>query len=145
MGIVDDLLTNPGVYLGVDRDTDGRGSAAARIVITPLPGGGGVTIDYETFNPADADRIQAHAERAILGKTPGGGAVMVTGHVHADTVAVLHETSPGHFELGEDGSPFPMAITITVPEPGALVHVWAYGAPGEQAIDRDRAELRLVR
>ncbi len=146
MGIVDDLLANPGVYLGIDRDTAGRGSgsAAAKIVITPLPGGAGVSLDYETFNPADESRLRGHAEHAIIGRSHGGGAVLVTGHIHADTVAVLHESEPGVFVLGELPSPFPMAIKISVPEPGRLVHIWAYGAPGEQPTDRDRAELRLA-
>jgi hypothetical protein len=143
MGIVDDLLQHPGLYLGIDRDTAGRGEAAARILVTPLPGGAGVTLDYETFNPANPDRIRAHHEHAIVARTHGGPAVMVSGHVHAESVAVLHETSPGTFELGDDGSPFPMKITISMPEPGRLLHSWWYGAPGEAAEERDRAELRL--
>jgi hypothetical protein len=144
MGIVEDLLANPGVYLGIDHDTAGRGSAAAKIVVTPLPGGAGVALDYETFNSADQERVRGHAEHAVLGREHGGGAVLVTGHIHADTMAVLRESEPGVFVLGDAPSAFPMAIKISVPEPGRLVHVWAYGAPGDEPIDRDRAELRLV-
>lgn len=144
MGIVDDLLANPGVYIGVDHDTAGRGSAAAKIVITPLPGGAGVALDYETFNPAGGDRIRGHAEHAMIGRVHGGGAVLVTGHVHADAVAVLSEREPGVFVLGDAPSAFPMAIKVSVPEPGRLIHIWAYGAPGEEVVDRDRAELQLV-
>jgi hypothetical protein len=144
MGIVEDLLANPGVYLGVDHDTAGRGSAAAKIVVTPLPGGAGVALDYETFNAAQEDRVRGHAEHAVIGRVHGGGAVLVTGHSHADTVAVLRETEPGVFVLGDEPSAFPMAIKISVPEPGRLIHVWAYGAPGEEPVDRDRAELRLA-
>jgi hypothetical protein len=102
-----------------------------------------VTLDYETFNPANADRIQAHAERAIVARTERGGGIYVSGHTHADTVAVLRETDPGVFELGDEPHAFPMAIKISMPEPGRLVHVWAYGAPGEEPIDRDRAEVTL--
>ena len=51
MGIVDDLLANPGIYLGIDRETERGGDSAAKIVVAPLPGGAGVTLDYETFNP----------------------------------------------------------------------------------------------
>jgi hypothetical protein len=36
-----------------------------------------------------------------------------------------------------------MKITISMPEPGRLVHSWWYGAPGGAAEERDRAELRL--
>jgi hypothetical protein len=144
MGIVEDLLANPGVYVGIDQDTAGRGSAAAKIVVTPLPGGAGVALDYETFNPANEDRIRGHAEHAVIGRVHGGGAVLMTGHSHADTVALLRESDPGVFVLGDAPSAFPMAIKISVPEPGRLTHIWAYGAPGEDPVDRDRAELRLV-
>lgn len=144
MSIVDDLLQNPGTYIGIDTDTGGHGQAAARIVITRLPGGAGVTLDYETFNPESKDRIQGHAERAIVART-ASGAVYVTAHVHADSVAILRETKPGVFELGDEPNPFPMAIRIEVPQPGRLLHAWSYGAPGEEPTERDLAELTLLR
>lgn len=144
MGIVDDLAAHPGVYLGIDRDVDGRGANAAKIVVTPLPGGAGVTLDYETFNADKEDRIRGHAEHALLGRTHGGGAMLVTGHLHADTLAVLHESEPGVFVMGAEPSAFPVAIRISMPEPGRLVHVWSYGAPGEEPVERDRAELKLA-
>jgi hypothetical protein len=143
MGIVDDLLQNPGFYLGIDKDTAGRGEAAARIVVAPLPGRAGVTLDYETFNPSHPDRIRGHHEHAVLAKTHTGGTILLTAHTHADSVAILRETDPGVFELGDDGSPFPMKITISMPEPGRLLHSWWYGAPGDEATERDRAELQL--
>jgi len=143
MSIVDDLIAHPGTYIGLDRDTEGRGTAAAKIVVTPLPGGAGVTLDYETFNPAQEDRIQGHAEHAIVAKTHGGGAILVTGHIHADTVAVLRESEPGVFVMGTEPSAFPVEIKISMPAPGRLLHVWAYGMPGEEPVDRDAAELAL--
>ena len=80
---------------------------------------------------------------ALLGRTHGGRAILVTGHLHADTVAVLRESEPGVFVMGNEPSAFPVAISISMPEPGRLIHVWSYGAPGEEPIDRDRAELTL--
>ena len=141
MTIVDDLLANPGLYVGIDtvRDSDLRG--AARIVVTPLPGGAGVSLDYEILNPAMPDRIRGHAEHAVLGRTHDGGAVMVTGHIHAESVAILREADPGSFELGAEPSPFPMKIVVSMPEPGRLRHAWWYGAPGEEAVEREVAEL----
>jgi hypothetical protein len=144
MSIVDELIAHPGTYIGLDRDTEGRGTAAAKIVVTSLPGGAGVTLDYETFNPAQEDRIQGHAEHAIVAKTHGGGAILVTGHIHADTVAVLRESEPGVFVMGSEPSAFPVEIKISMPEPGRLQHVWAYGMPGEKPVDRDAAELTLI-
>lgn len=143
MGIVDDLLQHPGFYLGIDRDPGDHGEAAARILVTPLPGRAGVALDYETFNPSNPDRIRGHHEHALLARAHAGPAILVTAHIHAESVAVLRETDPGVFELGDEDSPFPMKITIAMPEPGMLVHSWWYGAPGEVAEERDRAELRL--
>ena len=100
MTIVDDLLAHPGVYLGLDRDpTDSRPPGAARIVVTPLPGGAGVTLDYEVLNPADPDRIRGHHEHTVLARTDDGGAMMVIGHIHGSSVAMLRETDAGTFEL----------------------------------------------
>ena len=136
MGIVDDLLTHPGTYVGVDAHRQ----HAAKIVVTPLPGGAGVSLDYETF-AADGEPVLAHAEHAVIGRTAGGGAILVTGHSHADTVAILREDGPGVFVMAGEPAAFPMAIRIEVPEAGRLVHAWSYGAPGEEPVERDRAEL----
>lgn len=147
MSIVDELIANPGVYLGIGSDPEDERSEprsqAARIVVTPLPNGAGVAIDYETFNPAVPGRVQPHIEHAVIGRLHGGGAVLVTAHSHADSVAVLYEAGPGEFTMGEQTSPFPMAINISVPKPGRLVYVWSYGGPGGTAVPRDRAELSL--
>lgn len=145
MTIVDVLIANPGVYLGLGVDpadtNDPPRSQAARLVITPLPSNAGVAIDYETFNPANRSRLQPHIEHAVIGRLQGGGAILVTGHAHAETVAVLRETSPGEFTIGDDPAAFPMAISISVPEPGRLVYMWSYGEPGGEPVPRDRAEL----
>jgi hypothetical protein len=143
MGIIEDLLAHPGEYVGLDRDpTTGRVSAA-RIVVTPLPGGAGVAFDFESFNTDNPDRVRGHAEHCVLGRTHGGGSILVTGHIHADTVAVLRESEPGEFVLGAESSPFPLAIKISVPAPGKLVYAWSFGAPGGEIVERDRAELTL--
>jgi len=144
MATVDDLVANPGLYIGIDsvKGTDLRG--AARIVITRLPGNSGVTLDYEVLNPAHPDRIRGHVEHTIVARTNGGATIMVIGHPHASSVAILRETAPGVFELGDDGSPFPMKVEVSVPEPGRLRHVWWYGAPGGVADERDVSELRRV-
>lgn len=147
MSIVDQLIANAGTYLGIGvgpaDEPDEPRRQAARIIVTPLPQGAGVAIDYETFNPESADRIQPHIEHAVIGRLHGGGAILVSAHAHADSVAVLHETAPGEFTMSDDSAPFPTAITISVPEPGRLVYVWSYAEPGGTAVPRDRAELTL--
>jgi hypothetical protein len=37
-----------------------------------------------------------------------------------------------------------MKVVVSVPEPSRLRHAWWYGSPGEQATERDVAELELV-
>jgi hypothetical protein len=144
VGIVDDLLAHPGLYTGIDtvQNSDLRG--AARLVVTPLPGRAGVTLDYEIFNPTMPDRVRGHVERALLGRTHDGIAVMVTGHEHASSVAILRETDPGVFEPGAETLPFPMKIVLSMPEPGRIRHAWWYGAPGEALTERDVSELTRI-
>ena len=55
MTIVDDLLANPGLYIGLDQLTGSDHTGVARIVVTPLPGRSGVTLDYEVVNLASPE------------------------------------------------------------------------------------------
>jgi hypothetical protein len=141
VGIVEDLLANPGLYVGVDTVSDSDLRGAARLVVTPLPGGAGVTLDYEVLNGATPDRVRGHVEHTVLARTHDGSRIMVIGHAHAESLAILRETSPGTFELGPEGSPFPMKVLLSMPEPGRLRHSWWYGPPGGEAIERDVSEL----
>src|SRR2546423_14562083 len=146
MTIVDDLLANPGLYIGIDTVANSDLRGAARIVVTPLPGGSGVNLDYEVLNAAVADGrpIRGHVEHTMLARTHDGGAGMVIGHAHANSVAILPETQPGTFELGTEGSPFPMKVMVSMPEPGRLRHAWWYSAPGEELVERDVSELARI-
>lgn len=144
MTVVDDLLANPGLYVGLDNVAGVDSPGAARMVVTPLPGRGGVSLDYEVLNPGFPARLRAHAEHTVVARTHDGGCVMVVAHPHALTVAILHETEPGTFELGPEGYAFPMKVEIGVPEPGRIRHAWWYGPPGGVAEERDVSELELV-
>jgi hypothetical protein len=48
MAIVDDLVAHPGLYIGIDSVAGSDLRGAARMVVTLLPGGSGVTLDYES-------------------------------------------------------------------------------------------------
>jgi hypothetical protein len=144
MTIVDDLLAQPGEYLGIDSDSESGFRGAARMVVAALPGGSGVALDYEVFNPEQPERIRGHIEHTMLARLHEGGTVMVISHPHASSVAMLHETEPGVFELGNSPSPFPMKVEVSVPGPGRIRHTWWYGRPGDVAIERDVSELTRV-
>lgn len=144
MALVDDLLANVGTYVGIDTDPQSGSGGAARMVVTALPAGVGVALDYEVFTPDKADRIRPHLEHTMIGRDGGGGTVMVIAHSHGDSIAIMRETEPGVFELGSEPSPFPMKVVVAVPGPGRIRHSWWYGRPGDEPIERDVAELTRV-
>ena len=144
MGIVDDLLTNPGLYVGKDTVARSDLVGAARIVVSPLPGRAGVSLDYEVLNGAAPGPVLGHVEHTVIGRADDGSTVMVIAHTHGDGITILRETEPGVFEPGDGPMPYPMKVVVSVPKPGRLRHAWWYGSPGEQAVERDVAELDIV-
>ncbi|MCU1380975.1 MAG: hypothetical protein JWN29_3958 [Acidimicrobiales bacterium] len=143
MALVDDLLANPGLYVGADRLAGTDHTGVARIVVTPLPGRSGVTLDYEVVSAATPENGRSHVEHTIIARTHGGGTVMVIGHPHAESVAILRETDPGVFEVGDEPAPFPMKVVVSMPEPGRIRHSWWYGRPGDVAVERDVSDVVL--
>jgi hypothetical protein len=141
VGIVEDLLANPGLYVGQDRVLGADRIGAARILVTPLPGRSGVTLDYEIFNPSTPERLHGHTEHTMVGRSHEGPNLMVISDMHAASLSILRETDPGVFELGGAPSAYPMKVVISVPEPGRLHHAWWYGAAGGEAVERVVAEL----
>jgi hypothetical protein len=144
MGIVDDLLANPGLYVGLSRVANADRTGASRILVTRLPGQAGVTLDYEIFNPSTPDRLYGHVERTIVGRTHQGPSLMAISDMHSDSVAILRETKPGVFELGSEPAAYPMKVVLSVPEPGRLQHAWWFGSPGEEPVERVVTELTRV-
>lgn len=144
MGIVDDLLAHPGLYIGKDAVTGTEFVGAARIVVTSLPGGAGVSLDYEVLNGLAPGPVRGHAEHTVIGRADDGTTVMVIAHTHGERITTLRETEPGVFEPGDSPAPYPMKVVLSVPEPGRLRHAWWYGPAGGQAVERDVAELEIV-
>ena len=141
--LIDQLAAHPGLYSGSQTDPTATSEATpsvARITVTPLPGGSGVSLDYEVLSPQNG---RVHAEHAVLARTPNG-IVLVTAHSHADLASVLHEAEAGYFPAISGEALFPMAIRLEVPEPRRLVYSWSYGAPGEELVVRDMGSLTLV-
>jgi hypothetical protein len=144
MGIVEDLLANPGLYVGIDSVTNSDVRGASRVVVTPLPGRAGVTLDYDIFNPAFPDNPRGHAEHSVIARTHDGGVFMVVADTHSRSVAILHEGQPGVFEPRDGAVPYPQKVVLSMPEPGRIRHAWWYGSPGEQAVERDVSDVRLI-
>jgi hypothetical protein len=144
VGIVDDLLTNPGLYIGKDTVEGTDMVGAARILVAPLPGRAGVSLDYEILNGLAPGPVLGHVEHTLIGKADDGGTMMVIAHTHGAGITILHETDPGVFEPGEGPVPYPMKVVVSVPAPGQLRHSWWYGSPGGEATERDVAVLELL-
>ena len=144
VGIVDDLLAHPGLYIGKDTVVGTDRAGTARILVTSLPGGAAVSLDYEVLNPEAQGPVVAHLEHTIIGKADDGTAVMVVAHTHGDGIAILRETEPGVFEPGDIPAPYPLKVVVSIPAPGRLRHAWWYGQAGDVAEERDVATLQLA-
>jgi hypothetical protein len=144
MGIVNELLDRPGLYIGTDGVVGSDLVGAARILVTALPGGAGVSLDYEILNGLAAGPVLGHVEHTMIGTADDGTTIMVIAHTHGPGISILHETTPGVFEPDDGPTPYPMKVVVSVPEPGRLRHAWWYASPGEEATERDVAELALV-
>lgn len=144
MGIVDDLLSNPGLYIGKDTVVGSDLVGAARIIVSELPGRAGVSLDYEILNGLAPGPVLGHVEHTVVGKADDGTTVMVIAHTHGQGITILREADPGVFEPGDGPVPYPMKVVISVPGPGRLRHAWWYGSPGENAVERDVAELEIL-
>jgi hypothetical protein len=145
VGIVDDLLRHPGLYVGKDTVVGTDVVGAARILVRALPGQAGVSLDYEIFNAMVEGSVLGHAEHTVIGRADDGTTVMVIAHTHGNGIALLRETEPGVFEPPAGAPvPYPMKVVVSVPGPGRLRHSWWYGPAGGTAAERDVAELELV-
>jgi len=134
----------PGMYVGADTAVGRDLVGAARIVVTALPGGAGVSLDYEILNGLAPGPVLGHVEHTMIGRGDDGSTIMVIAHTHGQGITILRETDPGVFELGDGPAPYPMKVVVSVPAPGRLRHVWWYGSPGESATEREIAEVAIV-
>jgi hypothetical protein len=144
MSIVDALVENPGLYIGVDRVQGTDLVGATRMVVRALPGKIGVALDYEILNADTPGPILGHVEHTLIARAHGGQTILVLADTHAGALVTLVEGEPGVFEPGPGGSPYPMKVIVDVPKPGRLTYHWWYAAPGGTAESRDLAEFELA-
>jgi hypothetical protein len=132
------------LYVGIDTVTNSDVRGASRVVVKPLPGRAGVTLDYDIFNPAFPDNPRGHAEHTVIARTHAGEVVMVVADTHSPSVVMLYEGAPGVFEPLDGAAPYPQRVVLSMPEPDRIRHAWWYGSPGESAVERDVSDLRLA-
>jgi hypothetical protein len=146
--LVDQLLAQTGLHLGRSLQVPDQIEGAARIVVTALPGGSAVALDYEGL-AADQQRPRRHAEHSVLGRTSTGLA-LYTAHIHGGgawggpLLTELRETEPGYFEAIEGSSPFPLAIRVEVPSATRIVYSWLFGPPGGEVELRNVGDVALI-
>jgi hypothetical protein len=71
MTIVDDLLASPGLYIGKDTAVGRDLVGAARILVSALPGGAGVSLDDEILNGLAPGPVLGHVEHTLSVPGPG--------------------------------------------------------------------------
>jgi hypothetical protein len=135
--LVDRLLAQTGLYVGTDRRPEGHErpyatTQIARITVSALPGGSGVSFDYEGLS-GNPERRVTHREHAVLART-AGGLVLHSASIHAPVLVELREGEPGYFSAATGAAPFPLAIRIEVPAAGELVYTWLFGEPGDPEV-----------
>ncbi len=140
--LLDALIANPGLYCGSQDQPDDPSNtgSTARIVVALLPGGAGVSFDYEVVSRTDG---RVHLERATLARTMSG-LVLATAHSHGTVLTIMPETEPGTFPSTGATSPFPIQIRLEVPEAGKLIYEWSYGGGDEPLKVREIATVALV-
>jgi hypothetical protein len=141
MDLVEVLFDAPGLYVGRG-DGSGSGPFIGRLVVTPLPSGRGVTIDYEVLSH---EHLVEHVEHSLLGLGPDGHHALYVSHIESPTIAVMVEQRPGYFVDVSPSAAVQQAIEITCPGEGELTYAWWWAAPGEELVERSKLDAQLVR
>lgn len=139
--LLDTLLANPGLYIGIGTEPDDGSMTVARIVVTPLPNRASVAIDYEARHPANPTQWSEHA---ILGSTHDGKLMLISSNEADNTLTFLYEDTPGFFVNRPDEARFPIGIRMEVEEPGVLRYDWWYSMPGQPLVQHDDTVVRRV-
>jgi hypothetical protein len=139
--LAETLFDAPGLYVGRGDGVE-SGPFIGRLLVTPLPSGRGVVIDYEALS---TEHMVQHVEHAMLGIGADGRHVLYVSHVESPTIAVMVEQRPGYFVDVAAGAVAHQAVEITCPADGELTYAWWWAEPGEDAIERSKVDAQLVR
>jgi hypothetical protein len=137
------LLASPGVHVGLGRSEDTAEPYVARIVVAPLPGLGGVALDFEAHSAFRLATGDAYFEHAMLGRQRDGSTVLVTAHSPGATLTVMAEVEPGRFVSPSAEAPS-VGVRVEVPEPGTITYAWSWALPGDGFRERDVATATRI-
>ena len=140
MTLAHDLAAATGSYFGTGDGIE-SGPFVARIVISPLPGGGAL-IDYEATS---REQGVQHVERSMQSQGPDGVDELYVAHSESPVVTTMVETAvgSGRFEQATPTGPYRMAIVIERPEVDRLTYAWWWGAGDDEPVERSKADVRL--
>jgi hypothetical protein len=140
--LLDLLYDAPGLYVGRGDGVE-SGQFVGRLVVTPLPSGRGVTIDYEALSLGN---LVQHVEHTLLALGPGGHPTLYVSHIESPTVAVMVEDRPGFFVDRDANGPARRAIEITAdPVESHLAYGWWWAQDDAELVERSRVEALHVR
>jgi hypothetical protein len=130
------LATVPGLYRGRGDGLE-SGPFVARIVLTSVLRGRGVTIDYEAFS--DSKGLQ-HVEHTLLTSGEGGRLELHVACLELPGVVRFVESRPGLFN--SYNGPLPARILVSAPRDGALSYGWWWSRDDSEPREQSRAEVR---
>jgi hypothetical protein len=130
------LAAAPGLYRGRGDGLE-SGPFVARIKLTSVVRGRGVTIDYEAFS--DSKGLQ-HIEHTVLVAGEAGRLELHVACLELPGIVRFVETRPGQF-TSYDG-PLPSRIVITAPSDGRLTYGWWWSRDQGDLREQSRADVR---
>jgi hypothetical protein len=130
------LAATPGVYRGRGDGLE-SGPFVARISVSSIVRGRGVTLDYEAVS--DGKGLQ-HVEHTVLTAGEGGRLELHVACLELPGVVRFVETKPGEF-TAYDG-PLPARIVVTSPYSGVLTYGWWWSRDESELREQFRAEVR---
>ena len=143
MGVVDELRALSGCYIGSGwMALEDKPPRVARLVVTPVPGGSGVALDYEVVS---IEGKVLHREHSMLVAPRDGVAMLLVAHAGDERAVVLREVEPGLFAEAQS-EPYregQMAIRIETTH-GGIRHAYCWAGQDGKFAEVDVAEVRLT-
>ena len=137
--IIDRVLSAAGRHGGTGDGAE-SGPFTATLVVTPLLGSMGASIDYVATAP---DGRELHSEHTVLAfESWSGQPTLFVLCAELNGVDQLVQTGESTFNNGRGTDGFELQIEIALDD-DALAYVWSWGAPGDALVEQSRATFAL--